>query len=807
MIGDLSLPLIINMTTGILNKLSSRLSRTLLLLLAGLALAFAWARWWPLPELFQAPRSTVLLDRNGELLGASVAADGQWRFPPSGAVPERFATCLIQFEDRHFHDHSGIHIPSLVRAFLQNRRAGRVVSGGSTLTMQVARLGRGRPGRTYFNKFLEAWLAIRIDLQLEKEEILRLYCANAPFGGNVVGLEAAAWRYYGRPAERLSWSECATLAVLPNAPSIIYPGKGQDALRDKRNRLLDRLFAIGILDSLDRSLARQEALPQRALPLPQRAPHLLATLKASGHSGRIIRSTLDGRLQDLANLAAERYAPQLRANEVHNAAILILSVDSGKVLAYVGNLPSAGPDHAGQVDLVRAQRSTGSLLKPFLFADMLGAGELLPDMLVSDVPTRIDGFNPRNYDEAYSGAVPACEALSRSLNVPAVRALRSHGVDRTLRTLRAMGLTSIDRSADHYGLSLIIGGSESTLWELCGAYASMARIQRHYGREGVAYRAGDVHAPVVDASEVLAKGGTAEDMSPLSAASIHFTLKALREVKRPDAEAGWEVFADRQGVAWKTGTSVGHRDAWAIGVTNETCIGVWTGNANGEGRPGLTGTLAAAPLLFDLFGRMPRSSPLDPPFDELVRAPLCRWSGHRAGPDCPVVDSLFIPIPGLRTLSCPYHRSILVDGAERFQVRPGEGGHSVAWAVLPPAMEHYYALRDPSYRPLPTYANGSGTEDMPMQVLYPESGARLLIPLELDGTRGKAIAEVAHRRVGTFIDWDLDGTYLGRTTGDHRFALSPTDGPHVLTLTDAQGHVLHHRITVVGAARDRHSQP
>jgi penicillin-binding protein 1C len=198
---------------------------------------------------------------------------------------------------------------------------------------------------------------------------------------------------------------------------------------------------------------------------------------------------------------------------------------------------------------------------------------------------------------------------------------------------------------------------------------------------------------------------------------------------------------------------------------------------------------------------------LDPPFDELVRAPLCRWSGHRAGPDCPVVDSLFIPIPGLRTLSCPYHRSILVDGAERCQVRPGEGGHSVAWAVLPPALEHYYALRDPSYRSLPPYANGSGTEDMPMQVLYPEFGARLLIPLELDGTRGKAIAEVAHRRVGTFIDWDLDGTYLGRTTGDHRFALSPTDGPHVLTLTDAQGHVLHHRITVVGAARDRHSQP
>jgi len=666
----------------------------------------------------------------------------------------------------------------------------------------VARLGRGHTGRTYGNKLSEALLAIRIDLQLEKAEILELYAANAPFGGNVVGLEAAAWRYYARPPERLSWSECATLAVLPNAPSILYPGKGQDELRAKRDRLLARLRTIGVLDSMEWSLACQEPLPQRALPLPQRAPHLLATLKAHGHEGRIIRSTLDGRLQDLATQAAARYAPVLAANEVHNAAVLIMDVDSGHVLAYVGNLSSAGADHAGQVDLVRARRSTGSLLKPFLFATMLDHGELLPDMLVADVPTQVDGFAPRNFDDAYAGAVPASQALARSLNVPAVRALRTHGVARTLGTLRAMGLGSLDRSADHYGLSLIIGGGESTLWELCGAYASMARTERNYGRGGNAYRTGAIHPPLVQAAVPVSQVSS-DPTPPLSAAAIHFTLKALREVKRPDAEAGWDVFADRQGVAWKTGTSVGHRDAWAIGVTDRHCVGIWTGNADGEGRPGLTGTLAAAPLLFDLFGRLPRASSVEPPFDELVRAAICRWSGHRAGADCPVVDSLFIPVPGLRTPVCPYHRTILVDAEERHRVRPGNDGHSVAWAVLPPAMEHYYALRDPGYRPLPPPADGLRSDDAPMEVLYPGPGARLLIPLELNGERGNALVEVAHRHAGTFIDWDLDGDYVGRTVGDHRLPVSPADGPHVLTLTDAQGHVLRHRFTVVSGARDR----
>lgn len=780
---------------------ASRHRRMLVITAGVLLLLFVWARWWPMGPLFRDPCSTVLLDANGALLGATVAGDGQWRFPSTGRVPTRFAACIIQFEDRHFLHHFGIRPQSLLRAWGQNRAAGRVVSGGSTITMQLARLARGNRPRTYGEKIIEALLALRVELRMDKAEILELFSSHAPFGGNVVGLDAAAWRYYGRPAYRLSWSESAVLAVLPNAPSAIYPGKGHSALRAKRDRLLDRLLKVQAIDSTEWSLAKEEPLPDPAQNLPQRAPQLLSTLIGQGHGGELLHTTLQGSVQDRATAAANRYALRLNANEVHNAAALIMDVPTGEVLAYVGNLANAGNAHAGAVDIIPARRSTGSVLKPFLYADMLQSGELMPDMLLADVPTRFNDFSPRNYDEQYSGAVPASEALSRSLNVPMVRALRTHGIDRTLHMLRAMGLHSIDRSADNYGLSLIVGGAESTLWELAGAYASMGRILGHYGRLGMHYRAGDVRPPQV----LQGSGGASSLPQPLqgppvlSAPAVYLTLKALREVVRPADEQGWNQFAGQQHIAWKTGTSYGHRDAWAIGLSGRYCVAVWTGNASGEGRPGLTGTLAAAPLLFDLFALMPASETAEPPFDAMVRTPVCRASGYRAGLDCPEQDTLWIPPEGMRTPLCPYHARVFLDPTGTRRVSGGQG-KPTTWFSLPPAMEHYYALRHPNYRPLPPWMTGIQGSDNPMEILYPEPGATLLIPVQLDGTKGNMVVEVAHRDPGATLFWDLDGKFTGTTTAEHRMALSPMPGPHRLTLTDGQGHSLHRDFTVVSGA-------
>ncbi len=779
---------------------SRRRTKVLLSALVLSRAVYVWAGWGPMAPLFDGPRSTVILDRRGELLGATVADDGQWRFPGSGRVPEKFATCLLQFEDRHFHEHCGVRLPSLIRAVRQNISAGRTVSGGSTITMQVARMSRAEKRRGYGAKLKEAMLALRIETRHSKQEILSIYADNAPFGGNVVGLEAAAWRWFGRSPEQLTWAESATLAVLPNAPSAIYPGKGQNALRHKRDRLLERLLEIRAIDSTEWTLAKDEPLPSRPLALPQLAPHLLATLMAQGHTGERIATTIDAALQRRATENCDRYAARLIANEVHNAAALIIDVPTGSVLAYVGNLRTATGEHAPRVDIIRAQRSTGSLLKPFLYADMLQSGELLPDMLVADVPTQYDGFSPRNSDEHYVGAAPASEALARSLNVPAVRSLRKHGVARLLKTLRSMGFRSIDRPADHYGLSLIIGGAESNLWEIGGAYASMARVLARYATGGKTYRQGDIHAPIVLLADTVGPDTTTLNRPALTASSIHFALTALREVNRPADEQGWKAFAGRERIAWKTGTSVGHRDAWAVGVSDRWCVAVWTGNATGEGRPGLTGTLAAAPLMFDLFGPLGKGRGFDPPYDEMVRAPICPSSGHLAGSDCPASDSSWITVEGLRTAPCPYHRRILLEESQRWRVAPGEG-RQVSWFVLPPAMERYYAIGHPSYRPLPPFRDGGTGEGVPMEVLYPEQNSRLLIPTELDGSRGKAVVEIAHRDPNATVHWDLDGTFIGTTRGDHRLAIDPDDGAHTLTLTDASGRSLRHSFVVTSRSR------
>ena len=433
---------------------------------------------------FDDPLSTVVLDRDGELLGASIAADGQWRFGVAAAVPPKFAAAITCFEDRRFYWHPGVDPLALARAAVANLRGGRVVSGGSTLTMQVVRLARkGRP-RTFAEKAVEAVLALRLSLSLSKRQVLGLYAAYAPFGGNTVGLDAAAWRYFGRDAAQLSWAETATLAVLPNAPSLVHPGRNRELLLAKRNRLLERLRERGAIDALSLDLAKREPLPPAPEPLPMLAPHLVARI--ARRAGRLALSR--GRREPLgahhalksvqvrATEIVARHQRALVENGVSNAAALVLDVATGDVLAYVGNhWPPGASDHGEHVDVVPARRSTGSVLKPLLYASMLEAGEVLPAQLVADVPTHIGSFHPENFDRAYAGAVPAAQALARSLNVPAVRLLRAHGVDRFAAVLRRLGLSTLDQPGAYYGLALILGGAEGTLWDVTGVYAGLAR--------------------------------------------------------------------------------------------------------------------------------------------------------------------------------------------------------------------------------------------------------------------------------------------------------------------------------------------
>ena len=771
----------------------------------GLFLVFSGLFWFSLPRfLFNDPYSTVLLDRNGELLGARIAVDGQWRFPPVDYLPEKYEKAAILYEDRFFYYHPGVNPLSLLRALFQNLKKGEIVSGGSTLTMQVIRLARKGRSRTISEKIIEMVLAARLEWTESKEDILRLYASHAPFGGNVVGIDAASWRYYGRPPEQLSWAEAATLAVLPNAPALIHPGKNRSLLIKKRNQLLDKLEKNGLIDALDCELAKLEALPDKPLPLPSNTPHLLDRIYIQ-NSGSRVHSSLDALLQQRVSIIIEEHYKQLKHNNIHNACCLVLDTRSGEVLAYVGNTHNPGsPEFGGNVDIINAPRSTGSILKPILYGLMLEEGEILPGTLVPDIPTQYTGYSPKNFSMTYDGAVPARRALARSLNIPAVRMLQSHGTERFYYQLEELGIHTLKYPASHYGLSLILGGAEGSLWDITGVYASMGRVLDRYNQTGL-YHAGDIHSPQYFSPDpALNKPGkgSSDNIHPFSAAAIWLTFQSLLEVNRPDSQAGWKSFSSSGKIAWKTGTSFGFRDGWAIGTSPEYTIGVWVGNADGEGRPGLTGIAVAAPILFDVFSTLPQGSWFQAPLNELYPVAVCHKSGHLPGPFCSSVDTIYIPSRGRTSEPCPYHRIIHLSPDGRYRVNSDcqdiSGMRHESWFVLPPAQEWYYRAKNPDYRILPKiHPNCEPRDEIEfMEMIYPRHSARIYVPREMDGSKGQIILEAAHRHPSSMIYWHLNEKFIGATRHIHQLGIAPTKGSYMLTLVDENGYSLTHRFEI-----------
>jgi len=758
---------------------------------------------------FEESTNTLLESREGDLLSARISKDGQWRFPPSDSVPYKLGQCIRYFEDEYFYRHPGINPVSLVKALFRNIRAGEIVSGGSTLSMQVVRLSRKGKPRTLTQKVIEMLLALRLELSQSKEDIFRLYASYAPFGGNVVGIDAAAWRYYGRPAHKLSWGEAATLAVLPNAPSLIYPGRNHEQLLNKRNRLLAKMEEKGLLDALSLELARLEPLPDKPHPLPQLTPHLLDRAEKDGLAGHRIPTTINRDLQLRLNALVGRHHQHLRQNEIHNAAVVIVHIPERQILAYVGNTPAREEGGASYVDIVGAPRSSGSILKPLLYTLMLDEGAILPDVLVPDIPTHISGYSPVNFDRSYSGAVPFSTALVRSLNVPAVRLLRTYGLEKFHSKLQNLDFSTIKQGPEHYGLSLILGGAEVSLWDLCRVYTGMANSLRHiqeydYRYDPEEYSAISYLLPEDDPQEDPASlPVNLKSSGLLGAASIWQCFETLTELERPTQEGAWEQFTSSRTLAWKTGTSFGFRDAWAVGLTPEYLVGVWVGNADGEGRPGLTGINVAAPLMFDAMGLLPPTTWFETPFDEMTEIEICHTSGYRAGPHCDSVGFRMVPAAGKKMDACPYHRIVHLDKEEKYRVNSDcyatSDMISSPWFVLPPAMEWYYRRHNPHYRVLPPFlpACAEGNEQ-PMELIYPRETLQVYIPRELDGRLSRVVFEAAHREAGTSIHWHLDDRYLGETTQIHQMEVLAPEGKHTLLLVDSHGNLLEKRIELVG---------
>lgn len=759
--------------------------------------------------LFKTKYSLVLFDEKNNLLQAQIAPDGQWRFPQADSVPEKFKTCLITYEDKRFHYHFGIDFLALARAIKLNFSKQKTISGASTITMQVARMAN-KSKRNIWNKVYEMLLAVRIECGFSKNEIINLYAAHAPFGGNVVGLEAASWRYFNRPAHLLTWAEAASLAILPNAPSIIHPSKNRNWLLRKRNQLLDQLLTEKIIDLETNKLAKLEPIPDKPLQLAQDAPHLIQFIAKQNKKQKLpnkaITTSINGYWQKQVNQILFLHNKHLAANGINNACALIIHVPSGTIKSYIGNIYKPNENtYDNFVDIIQAPRSPGSTLKPFLYEAMLEDGMILPNTLINDIPTQVAGYSPQNFDLGYSGAVPANKALSRSLNVPAIRMLNAYKYQRFYERLKMLGITTLTKPSSHYGLALILGGSENNMYELASTYANMARLLNNYASNNGHYNNDNWFNARFEYKALNNKPFMElPTFGKMNAASVYQTFEAMDEAMRPGDETLWQQFESSRKIAWKTGTSFGFRDAWSIGVTPEYVVAVWVGNADGQGKPGLIGVQAAAPIMFDIFKILPRTTWFNPPFDEMKKAVVCQQSGYKANPNCWPVDTIYINKKNDKTAVCPYHELVHLDKSNTFRVNSNcesvSSMNHVSWFVLPPAVEYYYKASHPNYKTLPPFRNdcNDGNAKQVMDLIYPKKSNRLFIPIELDGNTGKAIFEVAHKYPQAKVFWYLDETYIGTTQRFHQMQIAPKAGKHALTVTDENGNSLQVNFEILG---------
>lgn len=743
------------------------------------------------------PRSAVLMDADTTWLAGKPSENEQWCFEPSLQYPEKYYRALITYEDKRFFSHIGVDAIALARALLNNLKNKAIKSGASTLTMQLARLHYGNKSRNAWNKLAEIHLAIRAEIYMSKEQILSAYASAAPFGGNIVGIEAASMRYFNRLPHDLSWAEAALLAVLPNRPAVLFPDKFNPLLFKKRNRLLKKLYLQNIIDSIDYTLAIREPLPDGLVSIPVLATHALNKCISATGKQQTFYTTLQASIQAAATAAVRVHMPYFSANGIHNAAVMVLDVETGHVKAYVANVTdNVTKPYTGFVDCIAAPRSTGSILKPMLYACALQEGLYTPYSLIPDIPTQIGGYVPKNHDLTYDGAVPFKNTVYRSLNVPSVRVLQHYGVPKFHQMLRKMGLTTFSKPPSHYGLSLILGGGEATLWDVCGVYASMARTLNHYNRFNGVYFNKDWHAPILlktDSNHRYFSEKSLKTAPVLSASVIWHTFEAMKEVYRPDLEEGWKNFPNANTIAWKTGTSFGNRDAWAVGVTPDFVVGVWVGNANGEGRAELTGIKAAAPVLFDVFRLLPQTKWFSPPRNDMQKMAVCAQSGFKAVACCVNTDTVLLSVKSKTVENCMYCKAYFIHPSTGFRV------HSDCYSVhhmqkhcgfqLPPVMETYYIKQHPTYRTLPPFDKScmSYIAAQTAEIVYPVNGSKIFLPKNFNGEKEQLVAKASVNAYHKTLHWHLNHTYIGSTTSEHKMPLVVPAGAYTLSITDEWG--------------------
>lgn len=714
----------------------------------------------------------ILYSMDGTMIHAYLSADEQLMVPvPLSKIHPSVVACAISSEDKRFYRHAGVDPKAFGRACIQNVRAGRIVSGASTITMQLARLCDPKP-RTIWAKAVEMVRAVQLERAYSKSKILEMYLNHLPFGGNIIGVEAASRVYFGKSAENLNLEECAFLMGIPQSPNRYHPLKFYAEANRRKNYVLARLLEDRVIDTVAywRSVGALPVVSRHAIPFL--APHFCEWIRneSQGKSG-VVRTTLDQSLQQRAEMIVAEHHHTLEQQGIHNISVVVLDNQTRAVRAYVGSQDFFDATYDGQVQGPWALRCPGSALKPFLTLLALEKGDVTPLQKIADVPTHYIGLDPENFYRDYEGMVSIKDALKHSLNVPAVRLLDMEGGDAFKRFLETNGFQHLKRPADYYGLGLVLGGCGVTLLELTNAYATLA--------SGGIFR--QISITVLPPLPPLAGEGWGEGGKIYSDDAAYLVSDILKE----DPAPGGVTFA------FKTGTSANHKDAWCVGYTPDITVGVWCGNFSGESSRFLVGRSAALPVVEKIIRAAWR--PCQRPWfsrpDGIGQRQVCALSGLPASPLCPhLVPDNYLP-GRTKNHACSIHAQLFVstDGTVQYCAGciDGKVYRTKSIERYPPEIAAFYASKGMTRFQIPPH----DTECLMDQAK--KNDIRILSPADKDRFYGevgtRVPIKVAATRSGQELYLFMDQSYFGKLPPSAVSFYRPEPGPHKLTVLDENG--------------------
>jgi len=668
------------------------------------------------PFRFKIHYSKLVLDTDNKVLGAFLSQDDKWRMKTElSEISEDLQKAFIEKEDKYFFYHFGVNPVSLLRAFFQNIWYKKRISGASTITMQVARLLEPKE-RTYWNKIVEIFRALQLELHYSKKEILQMYLNLVPYGGNIEGVKSASVLFFGKLPQNLSIAQITTLAIIPNRPSSLQIGKDTQKLTQERNKWLKRFAKEKLFDPNEIQTALSEPCEVRRQAVPQFAPHFSLRMSKFYPEKDNIKSNIKIAFQSKIKDLAKNYAKRLKSLQIENVAVLVVENRTRKVVAYVGSQDFA----ESQVDGVTAVRSPGSTLKPLVYALAMDLGKITPKTAINDIPTNWQGYAPDNFDKQFRGKISIEEALSQSLNIPAVEMLHQISVSFFVKKLSQIGFQTIRKQGKNLGLSMILGGCGVSLEELTTLYVTFANL--------------GLYAPL----NYLQDEGKSVTDTIFSEISAYSMAQVLTLAQRPDLPKAYQNAQNKPQIAWKTGTSYGRRDAWSIGFNQDYTVGVWVGNFDGRGVPELTGSEIATPLLFEIFGVVGNPTGALLPVPKKIEFRLvCSESGLPPSDFCKnQVTDYYIPLVS-PTQTCQHLKEIYVSADEKYSYLPDclpESGYKKKVVLnLSPALKTYYETEKIPFEQIPPYAPECETEIVSNQkykpqIISPIDGKTYIIP-------------------------------------------------------------------------------